>query len=71
MASRAPTADQAIGQAPGSLNVVQSFVNTKDVEEATDELASAGGLAAWLGTSGLLDGGGDRHAGERRSQARG
>ena len=65
MASRAPAADQAIGQAPGSLNVVQAFVNTKDVEEATDELASAAGLAAWLGTSGLLDGDGDggRNAG--------
>jgi predicted RNA-binding Zn ribbon-like protein len=65
MTARAPSADQAIGQAPGQLNVVQAFVNTKDVELATDELASAAGLGAWLRTSGLLgdgDGGGDHGA---------
>ena len=63
MTARAPAADQAIGQAPGQLNVVQAFVNTKDVELATDELASAAGLGAWLRTSGLLgDGDGDHGA---------
>jgi predicted RNA-binding Zn ribbon-like protein len=53
MTTRAPVADQAIGQAPGDLNVVQAFVNTKDVEEATDELASPAGLADWLAAKGL------------------
>jgi predicted RNA-binding Zn ribbon-like protein len=57
--TRAPAADQAIGQAPGHLNVLQAFVNTKDVELATDELASAAGLGAWLRTSGLLGDGDD------------
>jgi predicted RNA-binding Zn ribbon-like protein len=59
MTTRAPAADQAIGQAPGSLNVVQAFVNTKDVEETTDELASAASLVAWLDRSGLLGAGGE------------
>jgi predicted RNA-binding Zn ribbon-like protein len=34
--------------APGSLRLVQEFVNTRDVLAGTDELASPEGLAAWL-----------------------
>src|SRR5262245_23187764 len=40
MSSRAP--------APGELETVQAFVNTVDIETATDELASASALRAWL-----------------------
>ena len=34
--------------APGSLGLVQEFVNTRDAESGADELASAAGLVAWL-----------------------
>ncbi len=34
--------------APGSLRLVQEFVNTRDAESGADELATADGLAAWL-----------------------
>jgi predicted RNA-binding Zn ribbon-like protein len=53
MPTRSPAADQAIGQAPGDLRLVQAFVNTKDIELATDELASPAGLADWLAAAGL------------------
>ena len=43
----------AIGQAPGDLEVVQRFVNTRDIEEATDELTSPAALAEWLAAAGL------------------
>jgi predicted RNA-binding Zn ribbon-like protein len=45
----------AIGQAPDDLVVVQRFVNTLDIELATDELASSAALASWLEQEGLLD----------------
>jgi predicted RNA-binding Zn ribbon-like protein len=35
--------------APGSLRLVQEFVNTRDVESGDDRLGSPEGLAAWLG----------------------
>lgn len=47
--------------APGSLQLVQAFVNTLDVESGRDLLSDAGGLAAWLreqalpGADGRLD----------------
>ncbi len=41
--------------APGPLGLVQEFVNTLDVEEATDLLATPDGLGAWLGERRLLD----------------
>jgi predicted RNA-binding Zn ribbon-like protein len=44
----------AIGQAPGELEVVQRFVNTLDIEQATDELASPAALAGWLEGAGLI-----------------
>lgn len=34
--------------APGSLQLVQEFVNTRDVESGDDRLATPDGLAAWL-----------------------
>lgn len=36
--------------APGSLGVVQDFINTRDVEGGSDELARPALLAAWLET---------------------
>lgn len=39
--------------APGRLELVREFVNTRDVEEDTDELADIAGAAAWLHSSGL------------------
>jgi predicted RNA-binding Zn ribbon-like protein len=39
--------------APGRLEVVREFVNTRDIEEDTDELANVAGAAAWLRTSEL------------------
>jgi predicted RNA-binding Zn ribbon-like protein len=47
------TTGPAIGQAPGELALVQGFVNTRDIEQATDELASPAELAGWLGRAGL------------------
>ena len=39
---------------------MQAFVNSKDIELATDELTSPAALGAWLRTAGLLaDGDGD------------
>jgi predicted RNA-binding Zn ribbon-like protein len=43
----------AIGQAPGDLEIVQRFVNTLDIEQATDELSSPAALAEWLAAAGL------------------
>ncbi|MGB6852027.1 MAG: CGNR zinc finger domain-containing protein [Thermoanaerobaculia bacterium] len=40
--------------APGDLRVVQAYVNTRDVEEGTDELDSPEALAASLSAWGLL-----------------
>jgi predicted RNA-binding Zn ribbon-like protein len=48
-------AEQHVGQAPGDLATLQAFVNTLDIEQATDELDSPPGLAGWLRGAGLLD----------------
>jgi predicted RNA-binding Zn ribbon-like protein len=40
-------------QAPGGLEVVRRFVNTKDVEAGTDALSSRAGAEAWLSEYGL------------------
>ncbi len=50
--------------APGDLRVVQAFVNTRDVEEGTDELATPEALAAWLSAWGLLTEGPPAEPGE-------
>jgi predicted RNA-binding Zn ribbon-like protein len=43
--------------APGELELVRAFVNTRDLEGETDELASPAELTAWLRRHGLLRGG--------------
>lgn len=43
-----------ISAAPGDLEIVQSFVNTLDIESGTDELDSPAGLSGWLVGSGLM-----------------
>jgi predicted RNA-binding Zn ribbon-like protein len=47
-----------IGQAPGRLAAVQAFVNTLDLEQATDEIGSPAALDAWLRTAHLTGPGG-------------
>ena len=42
--------------APGRLEVVRSYVNSVDLEEGVDELATPEGLTAWLAERELLDG---------------
>lgn len=42
-------------QPPASAVLVEAFANTVDVEEATDEIATPAGLAAWLRARGLLE----------------
>jgi predicted RNA-binding Zn ribbon-like protein len=42
------------GKAPGELRLVQDFVNTVDLEDAEDALATPAALAAWLAERGLL-----------------
>jgi predicted RNA-binding Zn ribbon-like protein len=44
-----------IGQAPGRLAAVQAFVNTLDLEQATDEIGSPSALDAWLQCAGLTE----------------
>src|SRR5215467_3478784 len=38
----------AAGPAPGRLELVRAFVNTRDVEAGTDELDTGAGLDHWL-----------------------
>ena len=42
-------------EAPGDLELVRRFVNTRDVEEGTDELEGPESLLGWLSGMGLLD----------------
>ena len=44
-------------QAPGALELVRAFVNTLDLEEGTDAIATSDGLAAWLREAGLSSSG--------------
>ncbi len=39
--------------APGELEIIRAFVNTIDIEDGTEELASPAALANWLETHGL------------------
>lgn len=41
--------------APGELELVRGFVNTRDLESESDELATPEALAAWLAGRGLLE----------------
>ena len=42
-------------EAPGELELVRRFVNTRDVEEGTDELDGPDSLLGWFSGMGLLD----------------
>jgi len=42
-------------KAPGTLEIVQDFANTVDVEEGTDEISEPAALAAWLAERGLME----------------
>jgi predicted RNA-binding Zn ribbon-like protein len=53
---RAAGSDPHIGQAPGRLALLQAFVNTLDIEQATDELSSPAALDGWLRSAGLAAG---------------
>jgi predicted RNA-binding Zn ribbon-like protein len=44
-----------IGLAPGDLGTLQAFVNTLDIEQGTDVLASPADLDEWLYRAGLAD----------------
>src|SRR5919201_1199067 len=39
--------------APGELELVRQFLNTRDVEEGIDEIADPDSLRTWLGANGL------------------
>ncbi|MEX1047575.1 MAG: ABATE domain-containing protein [Actinomycetota bacterium] len=40
--------------APGNLETIRAFVNTLDIEDGTDDLATPGQLAEWLSAHGLM-----------------
>jgi predicted RNA-binding Zn ribbon-like protein len=42
-----------VSPAPGELETVRAFVNTLDIEEATDDFATPDGLSRWLAGRGL------------------
>jgi predicted RNA-binding Zn ribbon-like protein len=42
-----------VSPAPGELETVRAFVNTLDIEEATDKFATPEGLSRWLAGRGL------------------
>jgi predicted RNA-binding Zn ribbon-like protein len=56
-ASRSPAVGRGpeIGVAPGDLGTLQGFVNTLDIEQGTDALASPADLDTWLRQAGLAD----------------
>ncbi|HEV2999499.1 MAG TPA: CGNR zinc finger domain-containing protein [Solirubrobacteraceae bacterium] len=57
-----------VSQAPGGLETVREFVNTYDVDDGTDALATPDALARWLREHGLLDE--DEDAGATRADVR-
>ena len=44
---------EKIGHAPGALAILQSFVNTLDIEQSAEELADPAALQTWLDRNGL------------------
>ena len=53
-----PTRDpEGITPAPGELEQVRAFVNTRDIEEGADELTTPAAFGAWLDARGLSSGG--------------
>jgi predicted RNA-binding Zn ribbon-like protein len=61
---------QPVAQAPGELATLQAFVNTLDIEQATEALRSPAALASWLGHAGLLEPTGPPEAAGGRETAR-
>ena len=60
---------EKIGRAPGDLGVLQSFVNTLDIEQSTDGLSDTAALQSWLEQAGLCrDGDGLATSGGRRAE---
>jgi predicted RNA-binding Zn ribbon-like protein len=53
--SRSAGNDPGIGQAPGDLGRLQAFVNTLDIEQGTDDLATPAALDTWLWRAGLVE----------------
>ena len=53
-------------EAPGDLDLVRAFVNTLDIEDEVEELATPEDAAAWLAAHGLLDDGVVDTEGHRR-----
>lgn len=47
--------DDRPSAAPGELELLRRFVNTKDIEAGTDELATLEGAVAWLRSIGVRD----------------
>lgn len=64
------SADPHIGQAPSRLATVQDFVNTRDIEQSTDELTSPTGLDRWLAAHGLRPAAPTAHESTRRASGR-
>ena len=52
--------------APGRLEIVRKFINTRDVESGADKLDEPQGLAVWLTEAGLLEGSYENSADELR-----
>ena len=52
--------------APGTLETVRAFVNTRDIEDGIERLSTPARLAAWLVEHGLADGGLEAGAAELR-----
>jgi predicted RNA-binding Zn ribbon-like protein len=44
---------EKIGRAPGDLAILQSFVNTLDIEQSSDELSDPAALQSWLNRAGF------------------
>jgi predicted RNA-binding Zn ribbon-like protein len=53
---QAPPGDRQVqaSAAPGELEAVRAFVNTLDIEQGTDDFATAAGFGRWLSGQGLL-----------------
>ena len=51
--ARPPVTPGRPGAAPGDLEKVRALVNSSDLEQGTDELATTSGLAGWLQRHGL------------------
>lgn len=52
-------------EAPGQLELVRAFVNTRDLERGVDEFTTDEAFAAWLSAHGLIDEGCPVQPGER------